>query len=224
MGYTTTFQGSFQLDRPLDEAHRRYLVSFSETRRMARLPAIASTLPDRIREAAGLPIGPEGAYYVGGNEDSSVKDHNMPPQGQPGLWCQWVPNEDGTAIEWDGRGNFYDYVDWIKYLINNFLGPWGYKLNGEVEWRGEEMNDVGTITIKDNVVEALSRQEKETKRIVGFMDEIDVLKEALKSILEYKKNPIRRNQYAGTSYKAPDWIQTKDAIFNIAENALKKVT
>ena len=50
------------------------------------------------------------------------------------------------------------------------------------------------------------------------------LKKALEEILNYKKNPIRRSQYAGAGdYKAPDWIQTKDAIFGIAEKALKNV-
>ncbi len=49
-------------------------------------------------------------------------------------------------------------------------------------------------------------------------------KEALEKILEFEKNPIRRNQYAGTSYKAPDWIQTKEQIFKIAKEALNENT
>lgn len=51
--------------------------------------------------------------------------------------------------------------------------------------------------------------------------EVERLKKALNEILQLKKNPIRRCQYAGAGgYKAPDWIQTKDAIFNIASKAL----
>lgn len=46
---------------------------------------------------------------------------------------------------------------------------------------------------------------------------------ALEEILNFKKNPIRRNQYAGNNgYMAPDWIQTKDKIFEIAKKALDK--
>lgn len=49
-----------------------------------------------------------------------------------------------------------------------------------------------------------------------------VMKEALEKILSYKKNPIRRVQYAGSGgYKAPDWIQTKDQIFRVVESALE---
>lgn len=71
---------------------------------------------------------------------------------QPGLWCQWVPNEDGTAIVWDEGEKFYEYVAWIEYLINHFLAPWGYKLNGEVRWVGEDSSDRGIILVVDNVV------------------------------------------------------------------------
>lgn len=49
------------------------------------------------------------------------------------------------------------------------------------------------------------------------------LEKALQEILFFKKNPIRRIQYAGCGdYAAPDWIQTKTKIFEIAERALKQ--
>lgn len=159
MGYTTEFNGSFKLDRPLTPEHKRYLIKFAETRRMSRNPEIASTLEDPERIAVGLPIGESGAYFTGGlgfagqDDDPSVIDHNYQPPGQPGLWCQWVPNEDGTEIVWDEGEKFYEYIEWITYLIEHFLKRWGYVLNGEVKWCGEDVwNDRGTISIKDNVV------------------------------------------------------------------------
>jgi len=63
-----------------------------------------------------------------------------------------VPNADGTAIEWNEGEKFYEYIPWIKYLIDNLLKPWGYVLNGTVEWEGEDNSDVGKIIVKDNVV------------------------------------------------------------------------
>jgi hypothetical protein len=85
------------------------------------------------------------------------EDCNEPPAGMPGLWCQWVPvdmTEEGlsSAIGWDGGEKFYDYVEWIEWLIANMLGPKGYVLNGIVSWEGEESADMGQIVIKDNVV------------------------------------------------------------------------
>jgi hypothetical protein len=66
--------------------------------------------------------------------------------------CQWVPNEDGTAIVWEEVEKFSDYVDHLKELVKEFLGPWGYRLNGIVTWHGEEYSDVGTMWVVDNTV------------------------------------------------------------------------
>jgi len=89
---------------------------------------------------------------MGQEQDASVVDYNHPPQGQPGSWCQWVPTNDLTGIEWDGGEKFYEYVEWLTYLIENFLKPWGRVLSGEVEWEGEDRYDRGKIVVKDNVV------------------------------------------------------------------------
>ena len=72
---------------------------------------------------------------------------------QPGLWLQWVLNDSGTELEWNGGEKFYNYIEWLKYLIVHFFEPWGIKLNGEVEWSGEDRTDVGKIVVKDNVIE-----------------------------------------------------------------------
>jgi len=158
MGYTTDFYGEFTLDKPLSEEHLKYLRQFNETRRMKRNPQKVASLLDPVREAAELTMGTEGGYFVGNTDnhgqdkDVSVENYNMPPHGQPGLWCQWVPNDEGTAIIWDEGEKFYCYIEWIEYLINHFLEPWGYKLNGEVYWEGEESGDLGKIVVNDNQV------------------------------------------------------------------------
>jgi hypothetical protein len=162
MGYTTEFTGRFELDRPLSEAHAAYLNQFSETRRMKRNAALTEARPDPLRIAAGLPVGKQGAYFV--NEDGfagqgngpDVLDHNLPPKGQPGLWCQWVPSADRSAIEWNGGEKFYYYTEWLEYIIEHFLKPWGYVLNGEVAWDGEDRGDIGKIVVDNNSVKALN--------------------------------------------------------------------
>ena len=162
MGYTTEFQGTFSLNKTLTEDQVVYLTKFSETRRMKRDAKIAATLPDPLRNAVGLPIGNEAEYFVGGvgdfgqDDDLSVIDHNDPPKNQPGLWCQWVPSADGEGIEWNGGEKFYYYVEWLNYIIKNFLIPWGLVLNGTVKWRGEDFDDAGKIIVKDNVVSKIT--------------------------------------------------------------------
>lgn len=161
MGYSTDFSGRFQVSPPLTPEQVKYLKAFNETRRMIRAPDKAATLPDDLRKAVGLPVGPEGAYYVGSHtdgffgqsRDSSILDYNISGV-QPSLWCQWTPTDDGTAIKWDGAEKFYSYTEWIRFIIEHFLEQWGCVLNGTVEWAGEDHNDRGRIVIKDNMVKA----------------------------------------------------------------------
>jgi hypothetical protein len=163
MGYTTDFEGKFLLDPPLSQEHQDYLTAFSETRRMCRDVELLKTMDDPKRSAVELPLGEQGEFYVGSEghgfmgqgRDVSIVDYNCPPRTQPSLWCQWLPSEDGEAIIWDGGEKFYCYVGWIEYIIKNFLNRWGYKINGEVRWRGENFQDLGMIAITNNTVEVL---------------------------------------------------------------------
>jgi hypothetical protein len=158
MGYTTNFEGEFKLDKPLTVAQIDYLRAFRATRRMKRDASKVGLLSDPKRHAVDLPIGEFGEYFVGNeanygqDRDESVLDGNSPPPSQPGLWCQWEPNGDGTGICWDGGEKFYYYVEWLEYIVERFLKPWGLTLSGEVEWRGEDPSDLGLISVKGNVI------------------------------------------------------------------------
>ncbi len=162
MGYDTSFDGCFKVTPVLKPEHRLYLKTFSETRRMCRDNDKLHDKSDNIRFNSGLGLGIDGEYYVGSTEDfgqsrdDSIVNYNEPPRRQPGLWCQWTPNEAGDIIEWDGGEKFYYYEEWIQYLITNFLQPWGYVLNGVVTWHGEDNSDNGKIVIKNNVIEILT--------------------------------------------------------------------
>lgn len=158
MGYTTYFDGEFKLNEPLTTEHKAYLDAFSNTRRMRRNADLTAKRSDPVREVVKLPVGPEGAFFVGSSDfcgqerTPDILDYNEPPEGQPGLWCQWVPSEDGEAIVWNDGEKFYYYIEWIDYLVKNFLAPWGYILNGEVTWTGEDSEDFGKIIVKNNEV------------------------------------------------------------------------
>lgn len=166
MGINTIFEGEFTLDRLLAPHHYHYLRQFNISRRMKRSIFLLHGQPDPMREAVGLPLGPEGAYCVyfrpwGFHEVTyradpafrDVLDFNEPPQGQPGLWCGWQPNLAGSAIVWDQREKFYHYVEWLRYLIQHFLAPWGYRLNGKVKWDSEDpYTPRGEIIVADNMI------------------------------------------------------------------------
>jgi hypothetical protein len=158
MGYSTDFEGSWTVTPPLKAEHKAYLKAFADTRRMKRDAAKTALRPDPVRAAVGLPVGDEGGYFV--NEDGfagqhhgpDVLDSNEPPAGQPGLWCKWEPTEAGDKYEWNGVEKFYDYVEWLEYVIRHFLNPWGYILKGRVDWQGEEEDDTGFINVYNNTV------------------------------------------------------------------------
>ncbi len=159
MGYTTDFSGWFEITPTLEEKHRDYLALFSGGRRMKRDPVEAEKLSDPVRQVVGLPIGVDGGYYVGSanlnfgqDSDPSVLNYNRPPDDQPGLWCQWVPSDDGKTLAWDEGEKFYEYAEWLQYLLDHFLIPWGYELNGDVVWNGEDPDDRGILKIEKNVL------------------------------------------------------------------------
>jgi hypothetical protein len=170
-GMHRIFRGRFTLDHPLTPAQRRYLLKFSQTRRMkwdvALLedPVAPDEVADPLRLAVGPPLGPEGAYYVNDQSSYGLIDLNTPPTGQPGRHCLWAPSAAGTAIRWNGWDKFDDADLWIAYLITHFLAPWGYTVNGVVRyaaedyrWSEQRQEDMvvverGAIVVTNNVVE-----------------------------------------------------------------------
>lgn len=139
MGYNTDFRGKFELNKKLDDYTFDFLKDLNTTRRTKR--------------NIGPEFGIEGEFYFK-DDDVGIIDNNKPPSTQPGLWCQWTPvhEEDKDVIEWDGGEKFYDYIEWIEYIISKILEPKGYILNGNVCFNGEEANDYGVINIVNNNV------------------------------------------------------------------------
>ncbi len=164
MGYTTDFSGVFKLNEKLDQELYDFLVKFSDTRRM-------------IRKIDGYGI--EGEFYVGDDQRTirdggNIIEFNTPPRTQPGLWCQWIPTDDGLGIEWDGNEKFYNYVEWLNYIILNFLQPNEYVLNGTVVWEGESEDDEGRIIVTDNKIRIDSIDVNESRAaIIDYVEDLD---------------------------------------------------
>jgi hypothetical protein len=137
MGYSTDFNGSFTITPKLKPEDAEFLHKLNNTRRMAR--------------DMGPEYGVQGEFYVE-DDEINVIDYNKPPRTQPGLWCQWTPNIIGDKLEWDGGEKFYNYIEWLQYIINKILIPRGYVLDGVVDWRGERRSDNGVIEVKNNVI------------------------------------------------------------------------
>jgi len=87
-------------------------------------------------------------------EDYSLQDEQFKKYAEtwPESYNQWKPTKDGNALEWNGGEKFYDYTEWLKWLMANYFTPRDIKCNGEMTWQGEEIGDIGKLTVKDNEV------------------------------------------------------------------------
>jgi len=192
MGYHTDFSGDgFQTDKPVDEETYQLLHLISSTRRMARDNS-------KLAEQLGLTLkqvekkyGVEGEFYGTDSysEDKTIINVNQSPAPQPGLWCQWMMDEDKQTIDWDGGEKFYEYEEWLTYLIERILKPRGYKLSGSVYWSGEEDEDTGEIIIKDNVMTVKSAlvfylTDEEKKKVTKLVN--SYLESNFKEVIDHK--------------------------------------
>lgn len=151
MGYTTEFEGQVKIEPPLSSEEVAYLQKFNGTRRM-------------YREKGPYYVGGSGSYGQGHDED--IHNYNGAPPGQPNLWCQWQPTDDGTAIMWDEGEKFNHSLEWMSYLIDHFIGsnpranselPFlvGHTCNGEIVATGEDTDDNWKLVVENNVVSRL---------------------------------------------------------------------
>jgi hypothetical protein len=169
MGYTTDFGGyvtvKFKDRKSRDEAVE-LINGLANTRRVKRdLSVVQEHLPKPWHE-----YGKDGEFFFPteewpwwesfgqSNDDPSlVAGSSTPPGTQPGVWLQWVAipsseSEKEMTIEWDGGEKFYNYTEWMKYIIKKIIAPRGGVANGDIEWFGEDRDDIGVIEVVDNKV------------------------------------------------------------------------
>ena len=161
MGYTTYFSGEFTFNKPVTEELKTFINKFSDTRRMIRDNSKIKELYPNWRELCfNGDLGIDGAYFVGeaddcfvGGRDTSIINGNSAGN-QLGLWCQWIINNNNELV-WDDGEKFYNYVEWLEYLIEHFFAPLGYALSGTVYYEGEDPDDFGKIVVDDNFVKVV---------------------------------------------------------------------
>jgi hypothetical protein len=171
MGYTIDYTGRFNLNKPLTEEHAQFLKDFSKTRHYHRawkpeeengiwfVDPECKLEPDFFDEEYkkvlyAIPYNNEKRKAYELEKWGCISINEVNP-GMPSFYCQWVPTEDMTGIEWDGGEKFYQAKEWIKFLIKNYLKPWGYILNGKVYFQNgyhEYDTDCGAITAENNEI------------------------------------------------------------------------
>jgi len=95
--------------------------------------------------------GIEGEFYFG-RDDSSVVDSNSPPSSQPSLYCGWEYDTPGVLVwNYDEQASSPD--GWIRYIVEKIISANNCVCNCEIEYRGDDWDDYGTIVVKNNVVD-----------------------------------------------------------------------
>lgn len=179
MGYYTTFYGTLEIQPPLKPEHRLYLMKFSGMRHYRYDVEKLKGIRDPVREAVGLPLGPDGAFSVvvcdadeawaadgiqvdppliGERPGLRLGDPRN-PEFQPNLspWSPWELEEDEevSAIRLGQEGQSmkaYGYKEWLRYYIENFFKPWGYTLHGSISYEGDDRDDTGRIEVEGHTV------------------------------------------------------------------------
>ena len=159
MGYTTDFKGRFKFNKPISKELAEYINLFSDTRHMRRNNQILKKLYPNWQDRCFFGcLGKEGEFFLDPeydySNDESIIDRNEPSSTQPGLWCQWEISSDRKYLQWNGGEKFYNYIEWLQYIIENFIktDPNEYVLNGKVHWQGEDPEDKGILEVKNNEV------------------------------------------------------------------------
>lgn len=187
MGYTTWFEGGFTPNKPFKKEFINYINAFSEKRHEPRdVEIIKRSDPDWSKHCLDGNLGPYGMYYVGSFNGGIVDRSSVKGYTCPGYWCDWFINEKTGAVEWNETENFYEYTDWLIFLIKNFFEPAGYILNGGILWEGEDNEDRGKISVVNNKVseflgEIIYEDEREDPvRVLKKVSDKDLLDEVVR--------------------------------------------
>lgn len=154
MGYTTDFTRHVKVSPPLNEDEISFLEDFNRQRHFKREGGPLSLTKDSAKEAL---------------------DYNNTHPEIPGLWMQWVSNEDGNFIHWDGNEKFYNSPKWMEFLIDylfsekarEYVTYWAsvegadprlknftfnHIFNGTIYAQGEIKEDKWRLRVKNNEV------------------------------------------------------------------------
>jgi len=156
MGYNTDFSGEFELDPPLSKEHAVYLLKFNDKRHDDEKESSIDPKPPGawcqwIPEASNKIVWCPECMKRSSHSYTSprIEDGRCPK-------CTYqAPELIYDYIVWDEGEKFYGYVEWLEYLIEHFLKPWGHQLSGAVEWQGEDGQDRGVIHARNNRIQVI---------------------------------------------------------------------
>ena len=98
-----------------------------------------------VKLSRALTIAEASVILEANNDPDSIQGEH------PRSYMQWVPTQSLDHIVYDGNEKFYEYVDWMKWLVNYLKGI-GITADGEIDWSGDQAGDTGTIVVANSEV------------------------------------------------------------------------
>lgn len=124
-----------------------------------------------------------------GIDGRKLKDPDAPKGG----YCQWQISKDCRHVEWDGGEKFYEYVEWLQYLIDKVLKPHGVTISGSINYSGERADDNGVLVIENGVVRRVENRElalslEELQQFKAFVEKHDYGNEVMRDWYRERKS------------------------------------
>lgn len=141
----------------MENRHADYLRAFATIEHRCRDAGKTGNISDPLREAVGLDVGVEGCFFVGGDggeKDKSVIAWDSYPENLPGAYCPWTVSPDNTSIvesgKWEWCGfQLVEMVNWLKFIEQEFLNPWGYAIEGQVFFQEPNHGFVESLVVRN---------------------------------------------------------------------------
>lgn len=138
------FSEKFEIEEKLDDKLAEYMYHFFNTKHVKRdielTKKVYQNWKDRCYRSR---LGVEGEYFVDHYTQEKKEDilnEYEPPAPLPECWCCLrIERSDKDRLIW--RNDLMDSamiihrVRWIKYVLDNFLVPNGYTVNGEMRFQ-----------------------------------------------------------------------------------------
>ncbi len=147
--------GELSINPPLNKQEIEYLKKFSNMRRCELNGGEYSTSKSIT------------ATYDDPSNLPHDEKYNKVIKGQPSLWCQWVPTDDGKHIIFNNDSSDQNSGEWLPYLIEHFIGNKplaktkkpeefsfleGHKCNGTITTHLISHEFVNTLYVKNNKI------------------------------------------------------------------------
>lgn len=174
MNYRYEISGHLTTDKPIDSELKDFINTFSKTRHCQRNlsalnKAIAQTpnaekyiktlIGEDVRKLKSTELfacdqHDELDMVLSNESNKYFITYNMPEPAFPALYCNFFYETQTNTLKWCNKQNIdaspKTIKAWLDWFIRNVFMPLGISLKGTLTYQGEDSEDNGVITVKNN--------------------------------------------------------------------------